>query len=105
MPSLELSLTEKDGKTRRPLSVPSVLHTTWRLPDGRRATLFACIADKPVTFTAGQKKVTLEPGQALFQALPRKPWGHRDRSGFQNSSRSSVCSSDGGGVGGSKSAL
>jgi hypothetical protein len=71
VPPLELVLFEKDGKTRRPLTVPSVLHSVWRLPDGRAATLLACIADQPVTFTFGREKLVLEPGQAVFRTGPR----------------------------------
>jgi len=66
VPSVEMTFTEKDGKTRRSLSVPSVLHSTWKLADGRMGTVFACIHDKPVTFAFGQRQLTLEPGTAVF---------------------------------------
>ena len=67
VPSLEMTFTEKDGKTRRPLSVPSVLHSTWKLADGRAGTIFACVHDKPVEFTFGKEKLKLEPGEAVFR--------------------------------------
>jgi len=66
-PSRELTLMEKDGKTRRTLAVPSVLHAVWKLADGRTGTIFACIHDKPVEFTLGKEKLTLAPGEALFR--------------------------------------
>jgi len=66
VPSLEMTFTEKDGKTRRPLTVPSVLHGTWKLADGRIGTVFASIHDKPMTFTFGKKEITLESGEAVF---------------------------------------
>lgn len=67
VPQLDMTFTEKDGKTRRPLSFPSVLHGTWKLGDGRRGTLFACIADAPVAFEFLGAKMTLEPGEAAFR--------------------------------------
>lgn len=71
VPALELVFMEKDGKTRRPLAVPSVLHSAWQLPDGRQGTLLASIHDQPVQFTFGQEKLSLGPGQAVFRAAPR----------------------------------
>jgi hypothetical protein len=67
VPALEMTFTEKDGKTKRPLTVPSVLHGTWRLDDGRTATLFACVADAPVTFAFNGQTVTLQPGEAALR--------------------------------------
>jgi len=72
VPALEMTFTEKDAKTKRPLSVPSVLHGTWRLADGRTGTLFACIADKPITFLFGKTTLTLEPGEATFRGSEGK---------------------------------
>ncbi len=67
VPLRELVFMEKDGKTRRPLTVPAVLHAVWKLPDGRLGTLFACIHDEPVTFTYNQEKITLEPGEGALR--------------------------------------
>lgn len=67
VPMIAMTLTEKDGKTKRPLSVPAVLHGTWRLADGRTATLFACIADKAVTFMFSAEQLTLQPGEAVIR--------------------------------------
>ena len=67
VPPITMTFTEKDGKTKRALSVPSVLHGTWRLADGRTATLFACIADKPVTFAFVSERLTLQPGEAALR--------------------------------------
>jgi len=64
-------LTEKDGKTRRPLTVPSVLHGAWKLADGRAAAIFACVHDRPVAFTFGKQKLSLEPGEAAFSSSVR----------------------------------
>ncbi|MEN6496447.1 MAG: DUF6259 domain-containing protein [Thermoguttaceae bacterium] len=68
VPPKELMFMEKDGKTRRPLAVPSVLHAVWKLADGRTGTVFACIHDKPVEFVFGQEKLTLAPGEAVFRS-------------------------------------
>jgi hypothetical protein len=62
-----MAFTEKDGKTRHLLSVPSVLHSTWKLADGRVGTIFACICDKPTEFVFDREKLILEPGEAAFQ--------------------------------------
>ena len=70
VPPLEMTFTEKDGKTLRPLTFPSVLHSAWRLPDGRAATIFACIHDTPVELTFGEAKLSLGPGEAAFRASP-----------------------------------
>lgn len=63
---LMLTFTEKDGKAKHSLSVPSVLHSAWRLADGRSATVFACVYNKPVDFTFDTRKFTLQPGETLF---------------------------------------
>lgn len=68
IPPMEMVLTEKDGKTKRELTFPSVLHSAWKLPDGRNGTVFACINDEPVEFTFGEETIRLEPGQAAFRA-------------------------------------
>jgi hypothetical protein len=68
VPAIEMIFTEKDGRTRRPLTFPSVLHGTWTLPGTRTGTVFACIADAPVSFQFGGEKITLEPGEAAFRA-------------------------------------
>lgn len=68
VPTKELVFMEKDGKTRRPLTVPSVLHAVWKLADGRTGTVFASIHDKPVEFVFGQEKLTLAPGEAVFRS-------------------------------------
>jgi hypothetical protein len=48
--------------------VPSVLHSAWRLPNGRAGTIFACVHDQPVEFTFGKEKLVLEPGEAVFRS-------------------------------------
>lgn len=68
VPAVEMVFTEKDGKTRRTLAVPSILHGAWRLADGRSGTIFACIADKPVEFAFHDEKLVLEPGEAIFRS-------------------------------------
>jgi hypothetical protein len=68
VPSLEMKFAEKDGKTRRTLAVPSVLHGVWKLPDGRTGTIFACVGDKPVEFPFGRERLTLQPGAAAFRS-------------------------------------
>jgi len=70
VPAIDMTFVEKDGKTRRPLAVPAVLHGVWRLPDGRSGMVFACIHDKPVRFRFGREELTLEPGEAVFRTSP-----------------------------------
>ncbi len=66
VPSCDMTFREKNG-TPRPLTLPTVLHSGWRLPDGRVGTLLVCVDDKPVEFTFGTEKLTLEPGEAVFR--------------------------------------
>ncbi|MDD4872336.1 MAG: DUF6259 domain-containing protein [Kiritimatiellae bacterium] len=68
VPPLEMTFMEKDGKTRRPLVVPSVLHGTWKLADGRTGVIFACINNKPVEFTFDKERFALETGEAMFRS-------------------------------------
>lgn len=68
VPQLEMTFTEKDGKTRRALAVPSVLHGAWKLADGRKGTIFACIGPGPVSFTFREERVRLESGEAVFMS-------------------------------------
>ena len=67
VPAMEMTFTEKDGKTRRPLRLPSVLHSAWKLADGRTGTIYACIAENSVAFAADGETITLEPGQAVLR--------------------------------------
>lgn len=66
VPALEMTFAEKDGKTRRKLAVPAVLHSVWKLEDGRRGAFYACIDSKPATFACAAGKITLTPGEARF---------------------------------------
>ena len=70
VPSFERTYMATDGKTRLRLSLPSVLHSSWRLVDGRVGTIFACVCDKPVEFTFGSETLVLAPGEAAFR--PRR---------------------------------
>lgn len=67
VPLMEMVFTEKDGKTRRSLSLPSVLHGVWKLPGGRTGTLYACVGEERVGFEDAGGKLALEPGEALFR--------------------------------------
>ena len=70
VPSMEMTIAERDGKTRRGLTLPTVLHATWQLADGRSGTVFACVGDEPVTFDFHGSRLTLESGQAEFRPGP-----------------------------------
>lgn len=70
VPLLDLALTEKDGKTRRQLSLPSVLHAVWKLADGRTGAIFACVGSQRTAFEFAGAPLALEPGEAVFRSLP-----------------------------------
>jgi hypothetical protein len=54
------------GRPSRELECPVVLHSTWRLPDGRVGTVLACAASEPITFQVFGKTLTLQPGEGRF---------------------------------------
>ncbi|MEW6359700.1 MAG: DUF6259 domain-containing protein [Planctomycetota bacterium] len=65
-PSIKHKFWTAPGKPPREMDLPAVLHSAWRLPDGRTGTVFACVAAEPVAFDALGKTVTLQPGEAQF---------------------------------------
>jgi hypothetical protein len=69
VPSLDISFTDKSSKKPRTLRFPSVLDGLWELPDGRRGHVFACIADRPVTFAVDGEKMVLAPGETAFRQI------------------------------------
>ncbi len=66
VPSVRFNFWTGQGQPTRELDFPAVLHSTWRLPDGRTGTVLACIASEPVTFQVQGKTITLQPGEAQF---------------------------------------
>ncbi len=56
-------------KTRTAIEVPSVLHSAWRLPDGRTGHVFACVAFQEVSFVALGHAFSLQPGEIAFRIL------------------------------------
>lgn len=75
VPPLELNFSEKDGKTRHVVQVPSVLHSVWRLPDGRTGWVLACVARMPVSVKVLGETLSLRPGQAVFKLQDVPPTG------------------------------
>ena len=69
VPSLDIGFTDKSSEKPRTLRFPSVLDGLWELPDGRRGRVFACIADRPVTFTVDGEKMVLAPGETAFRQI------------------------------------
>jgi len=67
VPSHEVSFYDWRKRTRTVLEFPSVLHSAWRLPDGRIGHVFVCIVPRPVSFTALGRSFTLRPGEAAFE--------------------------------------
>ncbi|MBI5396013.1 MAG: hypothetical protein HZA91_12020 [Verrucomicrobia bacterium] len=66
VPTTRAKFSPKSSGPPSELDMPAVLHSSWRLPDGRAGTVFACIANEPVTFDAIGKTLTLQPGEAKF---------------------------------------
>jgi len=56
----------RTGQPARELDLPAVLHSSWKLPDGRRGTVFVCAAKDPVEFETGGMKLKLQPGEVRF---------------------------------------
>jgi hypothetical protein len=54
------------GRPPREIDCPAVLHSTWRLPDGRQGTVVCCAASDPVTFRLHGKTLPLQPGESRF---------------------------------------
>jgi hypothetical protein len=52
----------RSGQPSRELDLPAVLHSSWKLPDGRRGTVFVCAAKEPIEFD----KLKLQPGEVRF---------------------------------------
>ena len=69
VPTREVSFYDWKKKTRTALEVPSVLHSAWRLPDGRTGCVFACVAPQEVSFEALGHSFSLQPGEAAFRIL------------------------------------
>lgn len=57
----------------RELEVPAVLHSRWRLPDGREGAVVACVAEQPVGFLAFGQTLELAPGEVKFLPLTKAP--------------------------------
>lgn len=70
VPSIEITFSDKDGKTRRTMSFPAVLNAAWKSPDGRVGQIFAAISSKPVPVKIDEEELTLEPGQVEFRIQP-----------------------------------
>ncbi len=67
VPSIQISFSPLNtSKPSQELDCPSVLHNTWRLPDGRTGTVLACIAFNPIPLKIYGKEITLQPGEAQF---------------------------------------
>jgi hypothetical protein len=67
-------ITGKQGHQEAKLvqhSLPSVLHSVWELPDGRRGAVLVSINSEPVTVDAFGQHYRLEPGQAVWTTLPK----------------------------------
>jgi len=69
VPSRKVSFYDWKKKTRTALEVPGVLHSAWRLPDGRTGHVFACVAAQAVSFDALGHSFSLRPGEAAFRIM------------------------------------
>ena len=54
----------------RALAVPAVLHSAWRSPENKKATVFVCVAHDPVTFRTQGQTLTLQPGETRLIETP-----------------------------------
>jgi hypothetical protein len=69
VPTFPMTFRAKNGK-KSELALPSVLRSSWRLPDGRVGTILVCISAEKVEFTFGDERMALAPGEAAFR--PRR---------------------------------
>jgi len=69
VPQIELNVWDWRTRKRTALRVPSVLHSAWRLTDGRTGWVFVCIAPENVRFHALGRSFVLEPGQVAFTVV------------------------------------
>jgi len=67
VPSITNRFWSAANKPPRELAAPSILHSAWRSPENKTATVYVCIARTNVTFEAGGKTLTLQPGEAVLQ--------------------------------------
>ncbi len=54
------------GQPEHKLAQPAVLHSAWKLPDGRSGTVYVCAAQDTIEFEAGGTTFKLQPGEARF---------------------------------------
>lgn len=73
VPALHRKFWTGTGQPPQELDVPAVLHSAWRLPDGRSGSVFAGIGDGAVTFEVHGRSLTLQPGEAVFVAGGKHP--------------------------------
>lgn len=66
VPTVRHRFFVRPGQPPRELGLPAVLHSAWKLPDGRRGTVFVCAAHEAVEFEWGQVRVKLQPGECRF---------------------------------------
>ncbi len=64
--TVPIKIFQGSDTPRRELKFPAVLHSTWRLPDGRTGTVATCIDSEPASFQLYGKTITLQPGEARF---------------------------------------
>ena len=73
VPAMRCKFFVGPDRPARELEVPAVLHSRWRLPDGREAAVLACVAEQPVGFQAFGRTLALAPGEVKYLALANAP--------------------------------
>ncbi|MCX7885688.1 MAG: DUF6259 domain-containing protein [Verrucomicrobiae bacterium] len=71
VPTVRHRFFVRSGQPLRELDLPAVLHSVWKLPDGRRGAVFVCTAKDTVEFEWNNAKFRLQPGECIFVEQPK----------------------------------
>lgn len=66
-PTITRKAFVKSGPSKE-IQSPTILHETWRLPDGRTGSIIACVHYEAISFDYHGKALTLQPGEVKWIA-------------------------------------